>query len=99
MTLKQSKILVWTMVQIPRSGLGLLLLVAVCLALGSVTAAGADTPATVPAQSGVSSLEVDVHKDVAKVESRAAEEEHGLTQAAVPVLNKFGRLPITNSMW
>ena len=98
MTLKRSKILVWTMVQIPRSGLGLLLLVAVCLALGSVTAAGADTPATVPAQNGVSSLEVDVHKDVAKVESRAAEEEHGLTQAAVPVLNKFGRLPITNSM-
>ena len=63
MTLKRSKILMWTMVQIPRSGLGLLL--GGRTALGSVTAAGADTPATVQ-QNGVSSLEVDVHKDVAE---------------------------------
>ena len=32
------------------------------------------------------------------MESQAAKEEHGLPQAAVPVLNKLGRLPITNSM-
>jgi F-type H+-transporting ATPase subunit a len=43
-------------------------------------------------------MEADVQKEVAKVESHAAKEEHGLPQAAVPVLNKLGRLPITNSM-
>ena len=53
---------------------------------------------TVPAQSGVAPLEADLQKEVAKVESQAAKEEHGLPQAAVPVLNKLGRLPITNSM-
>ena len=61
-------------------------------------AAGADAPVTVQAQSGVAPLEADVQKEVAKVESQAAKEEHGLPQAAVPVLNKLGRLPITNSM-
>jgi F-type H+-transporting ATPase subunit a len=67
--------------------LRLLLLTAVCLAPGTWMAAGADTP-----------LEAEVRKEVAKVESQAAKEEHGLPQAAVPVLNKLGRLPITNSM-
>jgi F-type H+-transporting ATPase subunit a len=61
-------------------------------------AAGADTRVTAPAQSGVAPLEADLQKDVSKVESQAAKEEHGLPQAAVPVLNKLGRLPITNSM-
>ena len=61
-------------------------------------AAGADTRVTAPAQSGVAPLEADVRKDVSKVESQAAKEEHGLPQAAVPVLKKLGRLPITNSM-
>jgi F-type H+-transporting ATPase subunit a len=61
-------------------------------------AAGADTPVTVQAQSGVAPLDADVRKEVAKVESQAAKGEHGLPQAAVPVLNKLGRLPITNSM-
>ena len=74
------------------------LLATVCVALGTLLAAGADTQAPAQAQSGVASLEADARKDVAKVESRAAEEEHGLTQAAVPVLNKLGRLAITNSM-
>ena len=78
--------------------LGLPLLAAVCVALGSWMAAGADTRVTVPAQSGVAPLEADLQKDVSKVESQAAKEEHGLPQAAVPVLNKLGRLPITNSM-
>jgi len=83
---------------IPRSLLGLPLLAAVGIALGTWMAAGADTPVTVQAQSGVASPETDVQKEVAKVESRSAKEEHGLPQAAVPVLNKLGRLPITNSM-
>ena len=61
-------------------------------------AAGADTPVTVQVQSGVAPLEADLQKEVAKVESQAAKAEHGLPQAAVPVLNKLGRLPITNSM-
>ena len=87
------------MKQMPRTVLlGLPLLAAVCVALGSWMAAGADTPVTVQAQSGVAPLEADLQKDVAKVESQAAKEEHGLPQAAVPVLNKLGRLPITNSM-
>ena len=86
------------MKQIPRSVLSLLLLAAVWIALGTWMAAGADTPVTVQAQSGVAPLEGDVRKEVAKVASRAAQEEHGLPQAAVPVLNKLGRLPITNSM-
>jgi F-type H+-transporting ATPase subunit a len=50
-------------------------------------AAGADAP-----------LDAEIQKEVAKVESQATKEEHGLPQAAVPVLNKLGRLPITNSM-
>ena len=83
---------------IPKTLPGLPLLVAVCIALGTWTAAGADAPATVPAQSSAKSLEAGLQKEVAKVESRAAKEEHGLPQAAVPVLNKLGRLPITNSM-
>ena len=87
------------MKQMPRTVLlGLPLLAAVCVALGSWMAAGADTRVTVPAQSGVAPLEADLQKDVSKVESQAAKEEHGLPQAAVPVLNKLGRLPITNSM-
>ena len=87
------------MKQMPRTVLlGLPLLAAVCVALGSWMAAGADTRVTVPAQSGVAPLEADLQKDVSKIESQAAKEEHGLPQAAVPVLNKLGRLPITNSM-
>jgi F-type H+-transporting ATPase subunit a len=78
--------------------LGLPLLAAVCVALGSWMAAGADTRVTVRAQSGVAPVEGATQKEVAKAEKGAAEEEHGLPQSAVPVLNKLGRLPITNSM-
>ena len=73
--------------------LRLLLLAAVCLGPGTCMAAGADTPVTVPAPLGA-----EVRKEGAKAESHATKEEHGLPQAAVPVLNKLGRLPITNSM-
>ena len=66
---------------------------------GTWIAAGADAPVTVQVQKDVAPLEADLQKDVSKIESQAAkEEEHGLPQAAVPVLNKLGRLPITNSM-
>jgi F-type H+-transporting ATPase subunit a len=66
--------------------------------LGTLLAAGTDTPAPVQAQSEVAPLEAGVRKEITKVESKAAEEEHGLTQAAVPVLNKLGGFAITNSM-
>jgi len=83
-----------------RSGsvLSWLLLAAVCVAPNTWMAAGADAPVTVPARSGLAPLEADVQKEVAKVEANAAKAEHGLPQSAVPVLNKLGRFPITNSM-
>jgi F-type H+-transporting ATPase subunit a len=80
----------------PGSALGLLHLAAACLLLGASLAVGADAPGTVPAQSGTALVEADVQKEVAKVESQAVKEEHGLPQAAVP-LHKGG-FPITNSM-
>lgn len=78
--------------------LRLLFLAAIILAPGTGMAAAADTPVTVQAQKDVAPLEASLQKDVSKLESHAAKEEHGLPQAAVPVLNKLGRLPITNSM-
>ena len=78
--------------------MGWLLLAAVCIAVGTWMAAGADTPRTPQEKNGVASAEADLQKEVAMVESQAAKEEHRLPQAAVPVLNKLGRLPITNSM-
>jgi len=61
-------------------------------------AAGGDKPVAVQVQNDVAPLEADLQKDAAKLDSQTAKEEHGLPQAAVPVLNKLGRLPITNSM-
>jgi len=61
-------------------------------------AAGADTPAPAQAQKDVAPLAASLQKDASQPESHAAKEEHGLPQAAVPVLNKLGWLPITNSM-
>jgi F-type H+-transporting ATPase subunit a len=78
--------------------LALPFLTAVCVALGAWSAAGADAPGTVQSKGSPGSMEAGLQKEVAKVESQAAKEEHGLPQAAVPVLNKLGRLPITNSM-
>ena len=78
--------------------LGLLLLAAVCVVAGAWMAAGADTPVTAQAQKEAATSEADLQKEVSQIESRAAKVEHGLPQAAVPVLNKLGRLPITNSM-
>jgi F-type H+-transporting ATPase subunit a len=77
---------------------GLALLAAVCVTLGTWTATGADAPVAVQVQKDVAPLEGDLQKETTKAESRAVKEEHGLPQAAVPVLNKLGRLPITNSM-
>jgi len=77
---------------------GLVLLAAACVILGTGIAAGADAPVTLQVQQDVAPLERDLHKDVSKIESQAAKEEHGLPQKAVPVLNKLGRFPITNSM-
>ena len=87
--------------QTQRAVLGALLVsavCAVCVVAGAWMAAGADAPVTAQVQKDVAPLEADFQKDVAKLESHAAKEEHGLPQAAVPVLNKLGRLPITNSM-
>lgn len=78
--------------------MGLLLLAAVWVGPGAWTATGADAPVAVQVQKDVAPLEADLQKEVSQIESRAAKEEHGLPQAAVPVLNKLGRLPITNSM-
>jgi F-type H+-transporting ATPase subunit a len=76
----------------------LLLLAAVCLALGSwMAAAAADQETLVPAQSGVASLDVAVQKEVGTVESHAAKSDHGLPQQAVEITSLFG-FPITNSM-
>jgi len=87
-----------TLKLIPGAVLGLLLLAPVWIGAGDWTAAGADTAATAPVQSDAAVAEADLQKDVSKGESEAAKEEHKLPQAAVPVLNKMGRLPITNSM-
>jgi F-type H+-transporting ATPase subunit a len=79
--------------------LRLLVLATACLALSAWPVAGADAPGTVlQAPSGLAPLEADLQKQVAAVESHAAKEEHGLPQAAVPVLNKLGWFPISNSM-
>jgi F-type H+-transporting ATPase subunit a len=77
---------------------GLLFLAAVGAALGSRMAAGADVPVPVQVQQAAAPVEADLQKDVSQIESQAVKEEHGLPQAAVPVLNKLGWLPITNSM-
>jgi F-type H+-transporting ATPase subunit a len=57
------------------------------LALGVWMAAGAEAPVPVPVQ-----------QEASQVESHAGKEEHAMPQAAVPVLNKSGSFPITNSM-
>jgi F-type H+-transporting ATPase subunit a len=77
---------------------GLLFLAAVGAAFGSRMAAGADVPVPVQVQQAAAPVEADLQKDVSQIERRAVKEEHGLPQAAVPVLNKLGWLPITNSM-
>lgn len=83
---------------IARCVVGLSLLAAVCVTLGTWIAGGTEAPAPAQAQNSVASLAADLQKDVSQIESQAVKEEHGLPQAAVPVLNKLGRLPITNSM-
>lgn len=83
---------------IRRAVLGLGLLAVVCVAAGAGTAAGADTPVTAQVQKDVMPPEAGLQKDALKLEPHTAKAEHGLPQAAVPVLNKLGRLPITNSM-
>jgi len=80
------------MKQKPRYVLSLPFLATVCVALVAWLAVGANTPGTVQAQSGVA-----VQKEVAKVDSHAANGEHGLPQAAVPLFD-VGPLPVTNSM-
>jgi F-type H+-transporting ATPase subunit a len=61
-------------------------------------AAAAEAPLAVEAQKDVARAEADLQKDVTRIDERAPKVEHGLPQAAVPVFNKLGRLPITNSM-
>jgi len=65
------------------------LLLVICAAVGGSLVAGADLP--VQQQAG------EAQNAGAKVESHGAKEEHGLPEAAVPVL-KLGWLTITNSM-
>jgi F-type H+-transporting ATPase subunit a len=84
--------------QLPRMLLGLLLLGAVCAVLRAALAADSGPPVAAQIQKDVAPLEADLQKDVKQIEARAAKEEHGLPQAAVPVLNKLGRFPISNSM-
>ena len=74
------------------------LLSVVCLLALPWMARAADAPAAVEVQDAVAPAEADLQRDVTRVEERAPKVEHGLPQAAVPVLNKSGRLPITNSM-
>lgn len=75
----------------------LFLLVVAGVGLGARVAAGAETTAPAQAPGTTASAEADLHQAVSKIKSEAAQEEHGLPQAAVPVL-KVGPLPITNSM-
>ena len=77
---------------------GLVLFCAACVLGGIGTASGADTAVAAQVQKDVAPVEADLQKEVSQIESQAAKEERGLPQAAVPVLNKLGRLPITNSM-
>jgi F-type H+-transporting ATPase subunit a len=74
-----------------------LILAAACLVPNCWTAAGAEA-VTARTQGAPAPLEAGLQKPVPKLESLATKEDHGLPQAAVPVLNKLGRLPITNSM-
>jgi F-type H+-transporting ATPase subunit a len=67
------------------------------LALPWLTA-GAEAPLDQRVQTEVAPLEQELQNDAARMEKRAVHEEHGLPQAAVPILNRLGRLPITNSM-
>jgi F-type H+-transporting ATPase subunit a len=82
----------------PGTLLGLLLLAAGCVALGGGTAAGADVPVTGQVRNGAPPVSAELQKEDAQTVAHKGHEEHGLPQAAVPVLNKLGRLPITNSM-
>jgi F-type H+-transporting ATPase subunit a len=72
-----------------------LLLVVLLQGLGLQAWAAENRPA---AEAGAGAAATGLQKHVSQAESLEAKEEHGLPQAAVPVLNKFGRLPITNSM-
>ncbi len=78
--------------------LSLLMLASLCVVPVAGMAAGADTPVTAQVQTEAAPQGVELQSNRTKSDSRAAEAEHGLPQAAVPVLNKLGRLPITNSM-
>src|SRR6478672_11968874 len=83
-----------------KSGLkswGLLLAVTIAVAIGPWIAAGAAL-STVQRESGVIPLATGGQTQAVAAELPAAKEEHGLSQAAVPVLNKLGWFPITNSM-
>jgi F-type H+-transporting ATPase subunit a len=80
------------------SVLSALLLTALCPVLRASMASGANAPATAQTPNSAAPLEADLQKDVTQIDSEAAKEEHKLPQAAVPVLNRLGRLPITNSM-
>jgi F-type H+-transporting ATPase subunit a len=65
----------------------------VCVAGGTLMTANADTIAAIEVQSAVTPSNEISQKEVPKVK------KHGkLPLAAEPVLNKLGRLPITNSM-
>ena len=77
--------------------LRLLFLATAVLAQSAWLVATTNAPATA-GERGVAVVEPEVRKEAVMAEPHAAKEEHGLPQAAVPVLNKLGRLPITNSM-
>jgi F-type H+-transporting ATPase subunit a len=82
----------------PGMVLGLVLLLAACGILHAGLAAERAAASATQVRQGTASVEVELQQDVSQIESAAAKAEHGLPRAAVPVLNKLGRLPITNSM-
>jgi len=72
--------------------------VLVGLALGSPFCASAGSQAVSPPLSQPTSSSQSLAESSGVAAAVPAAEEHGLPQAAVPVLNKLGSLPITNSM-
>lgn len=78
---------------VPGFVLSVLLGVVVCVGVGLGMTTGANAAATDQLPASVTPPEAGLG-----MEAPAAHEEHGLPQAAVPVLNELGRLPITNSM-
>ncbi len=81
-----------------KSLLTLVFFVALGVGAAAWSVFGAASPVPAQAQQEAALPAGALQKDAAKPESQAAKEEHGLPQAAVPVANKAGRLPITNSM-